>query len=127
LFYPFDFSSVCTTELCEFKDAEWLTFTPELDVIGISTDSAYSHRRFINEYELPFPLLSDHDGSVSEKYDTLANDIENHPVVSQRAVYVIEDTETIRYSWKAEDAWEAPDLTHVYSAVDELESLNTAA
>ncbi|PGF13827.1 hypothetical protein CP556_22225 [Natrinema sp. CBA1119] len=39
-FYPFDFSPICTEELCDFRDVEWLTFTEGVNLFGISTDSA---------------------------------------------------------------------------------------
>lgn len=121
LFYPFDFSPVCTEELCEFRDSEWLTFTPDLDIFGISTDSAYAHRRVIQDNELPFPLLSDHDGSISAKYDVLAEEHENHPQVSRRAVFVIDADETIRYAWEADDMLTDPDISEVYSAIRDLD------
>lgn len=104
LFYPFDFSPVCTTELCEFRDAEFLTFTTNVDVFGISTDSVYAHREFINRYNLPFPLLSDNRGRVSDDYGLKYDEFEQHEAVSQRALVVVDDSQEIVYTWTADDA-----------------------
>lgn len=120
LFYPFDFSPVCTEELCNFRDSEWLTFTPNLDVFGISTDSAYAHREVIQENDLPFPLLSDHDGQVSDAYGVLADEVDGHPNVSWRAVFVIDSTDTVRYTWEGEEIVHDPDMEAVYDAVRSL-------
>jgi len=57
VFYPFDFSPVCTNELCAIRDAEWFQLTPALDVWAISGDSVYAHRAFAEEYGLNFPYL----------------------------------------------------------------------
>lgn len=121
LFYPFDFSPICTEELCNFRDSEWLTFTPNLDVFGISTDSAYAHQKNIRENDLPFPLLSDHDGRVSESYGVLAEELEDHPNVSKRAVFVIDQTDTVRYAWEGADILHDPDIEAVHDAVQSLE------
>jgi peroxiredoxin len=123
LFYPFDFSPVCTAELCEFRDSEWLTVTPELDVVGISTDSTYSHRVFIERNDLPFPLLSDHDGSVSDAYDVLEDELEEHPQVSSRAVFLVDEELTIRYAWEAEVYTDDPDIDAVNEAAQELSAV----
>ena len=104
LFYPFDFSPVCTTELCEFRDAEFLEFTPNVDVLGISTDSVYAHREFINQYNLPFPLLSDNCGTVSAKYGLQYDEFEQHQAVSRRALVVIDDSQKIVHTWTAADS-----------------------
>ena len=123
LFYPFDFSPVCTAELCGFRDSEWLTMTSDLDVFGISLDSAYAHQAVIQENDLPFPLLSDHDGSVSARYDVLYDELEDHPYVSKRAVFIIDDTETVRYAWVADEWMTDPDISAVYDAVQALECI----
>ncbi|QLD89555.1 redoxin domain-containing protein [Natronomonas salina] len=104
LFYPFDFSPICTTELCEFRDAEFLEFTPNVDVLAISTDSVYAHREFINRYDLPFPLLSDNSGDVSAEYGLKYDEYEQHEAVTQRALIVIDDTQEIVYTWTEDDA-----------------------
>lgn len=103
LFYPFDFSPVCTVELCEFRDAVSFEFTPDVDVLGISTDSVYAHREFINKYDLPFPLLSDNGGTVSAQYGLQFDEFEQHEAVSQRALVVIDADERIVYFWTAND------------------------
>jgi peroxiredoxin len=131
LFYPFDFSPVCTAELCDFRDSQWLTLYPNVDVFGISTDSAYAHQAVINQNDLPFPLISDHDGSVSQSYDVLYEELEEHPRVSMRAVYVIDSDETIRYAWEAETYTDDPDVgvvgDAVRSIIDGSESSSVAA
>lgn len=104
LFYPFDFSPICTTELCEFRDAEFLEFTQDVDVLAISTDSVYAHREFINQYNLPFPLLSDNSGSVSADYGLQYDEFEQHEAVTQRALVVIDDSQQIVHTWTADDS-----------------------
>lgn len=131
LFYPFDFSPVCTAELCGFRDSEWLTIYPEVDVFGISTDSAYAHQEFINQHDLPFPLISDHDGSVSAAYDVQYDELEDHSQVCMRAVYVIDADQTIQYAWEAETYTNDPDVgvvgEAVRSIIDETESSSAVA
>jgi peroxiredoxin len=123
LFYPFDFSPVCTEELCTFRDSEWLGFNPNLDVFGVSTDSAFAHREVIHENDLPFPLLSDHDGTVSKQYDVLYDELENHKRVSKRAVFVIDDTATIRYAWEAEEWLTDPDIEAINESIQAIEGI----
>lgn len=106
LFYPFDFSPICTAELCNIRDAEFFELTPEVDVFGVSTESVYAHREFIQRYDLPFPLLSDNRGTVSEQYGLQYDEFEQHEAVSKRAIVVINVTETVEYTWSAADARE---------------------
>jgi peroxiredoxin len=122
IYYPFDFSPVCTEELCKFRDSEWLSVEPNLDVFGISTDSAYAHREVIQVKELPFPLLSDHDGSTCADYDVLYEELEGHPTISKRAVFVIDSDQIIRYAWEAEDYLTDPDIMEVSEAVQSIET-----
>ena len=67
-FYPKNFTPGCTKEACGFRD-EFLAFRDlNITVVGISQDSLDSHQKFREAYQLPFELLSDHDGRVSRLY-----------------------------------------------------------
>jgi peroxiredoxin Q/BCP len=58
-FYPRDLTPGCTREACDFRDAYRSLRRRQATVLGISTDSAESHRKFRSQHELPFPLLVD--------------------------------------------------------------------
>lgn len=120
LFYPFDFSPVCTNELCAIRDVEWFQFTPNLDVLAVSGDSAYAHRAFANEYDLNFPILSDSSGGVAEAYDVCYDEWESHERVPQRAVVLVDSDREVRYTWRTDNAHMKPDFFPVKAALDEL-------
>jgi len=67
-FYPKDDTPGCTKEACGFRD-DWKELGKHNAVVlGVSADDAASHQKFIGKYKLPFPLLSDPDHAVMEKY-----------------------------------------------------------
>jgi peroxiredoxin len=121
VFYPFDFSGVCTKELCSFRDAEFLTFTEGLDVFGLSLDSCYAHRRFIRQNDLNFPLLSDTGGRVMDTYGLAHEELNHHEGVSKRTLMTVDDTRTVRYSWKTEEPNEEPNLEDLHQTVKALD------
>lgn len=120
VFYPFDFSPVCTTELCAIRDAEWFDLTPELEVWAISGDSVHAHRAFADAYALNFPLLSDSAGRVADAYGVRYDSWEDHEHVPKRSVVLVDADRTIRYAWKTDNALERPDFFPVKAALDEL-------
>ena len=67
-FYPKDDTPGCNTEACQFRDLDEDYAATDADVWGVSKDSAASHRRFREKFDLPFTLLSDPDHSLSEAY-----------------------------------------------------------
>ena len=58
-FYPNDNTSGCTAEACNLRDNHAALVARGYNVIGVSKDSAASHRKFADKYDLPFTLLSD--------------------------------------------------------------------
>lgn len=58
-FYPKDNTSGCTAEACSIRDSYDALLAKGYNIVGVSKDSAASHRKFIEKYELPFTLLSD--------------------------------------------------------------------
>lgn len=67
-FYPKDSTPGCTTEANEFQAAAAKLKKLNAVVLGVSKDSVESHCKFSTKYELAFPLLSDAEGKVIEKY-----------------------------------------------------------
>lgn len=93
LFYPGDNTPVCTKQLCSVRD-NWADYAATgATVVGISTDSAASHKSFADKYELPLTLLSDEKGEVVEKY-AVKSWLPNR---SARAVVVIDKTGAVSY------------------------------
>jgi peroxiredoxin Q/BCP len=68
-FYPKDDTSGCTAQACNLRDNENDLRQNGFEVIGVSTDNEKSHQKFINKYQLPFPLIADTDKEVVELYD----------------------------------------------------------
>ncbi|GAP94556.1 thioredoxin-dependent thiol peroxidase [Leptolyngbya sp. NIES-2104] len=69
-FYPRDNTPGCTKEACGFRDAYEQYQSQEIIVLGVSTDDAKSHQKFVKKFNLPFPLLIDEGGKVSEQYES---------------------------------------------------------
>ena len=67
-FYPKDDTPGCTKEACGFRDAWKEVGKLNAVVLGVSADGAASHQKFTAKYRLPFPLLSDPDRKVMERY-----------------------------------------------------------
>lgn len=68
LFYPGDETPVCTAQLCSVRDRWEDYMATGAEVVGLSSDSVESHRKFAEHYSLPLRLLSDKDGAVSRLY-----------------------------------------------------------
>ena len=68
-FYPADFTPGCTKEACSIRDIHSDIQSVGLQVAGVSPQDVDSHRRFREEYDLPFVLLSDPEKTAIKMYD----------------------------------------------------------
>lgn len=92
-FYPADWSSGCTKEVCTIRDN--FSALEELDavVFGISGDYVFSHHEWAKYHDLPFTLLSDHSHEVASLYDSY----DERWGYNKRTVFVIDTDGTIAY------------------------------
>ncbi len=67
VFYPGDFTAVCTKQLCDYRD-KLLLPKERYQVLGINANSEESHKKFQEEYSLPYPLLSDPEKKVCKQF-----------------------------------------------------------
>jgi len=70
-FYPKDNTPGCTRENQNFRDISPLLKAQDTVVLGISRDSFQSHEKFCEKHQLPFPLVSDRDDSLSRYFGVL--------------------------------------------------------
>ena len=69
-FYPRDNTPGCTKEACGFRDNYAQFQAKNTLILGVSTDTAKSHLKFVEKFELPFPLLCDVDAQVATAYES---------------------------------------------------------
>lgn len=69
-FYPRDNTPGCTKEACGFRDNYAQFQAKNTLIFGVSTDTAKSHLKFVEKFELPFPLLCDVDAQVATSYES---------------------------------------------------------
>ena len=67
-FYPKDGTPVCTQQACAFRDAYAQFLAADVEVVGVSSDSPESHRRFAARHSLPFPIISDGAGALRKLF-----------------------------------------------------------
>jgi thioredoxin-dependent peroxiredoxin len=121
-FYPRDDTPGCTKEACGFRD-DWKEIQKlNAVVLGVSADSGESHRKFAAKYKLPFPLLSDPDRKIMEKYGAYGE----KTMYGKKTVGVIRSTVWIGPDGKVKKHW-----ARVASAAEHpakvLEALRAAA
>lgn len=101
-FYPRDNTPGCTKEACAFRDRYAEIQATGAQLFGISTDTAESHIKFRDKFELPFPLLVDEDHKMSEKYGAYRekNMYGKKSMGIQRCTYVIDAAGKVSHVWK---------------------------
>jgi peroxiredoxin len=121
LFFPQSFTGVCTKELCSVRDNIALYNGADAKVFGISVDSVFTLGKFKEEQNLNFPLLSDFNKVVSEKYGSIYHDwILDMKGVSKRSAFVIDREGNVQYAEVLDNAGEVPNFEKINALLNEL-------
>jgi len=91
VFYPADETSLCTKQLCEFRDRWALARSKDALVFGINPAGPEKHARFRAHHSFPFPLLADPGQRVGALYHAKG-------LIVKRTVYLIGKSGNIRYA-----------------------------
>lgn len=91
-FYPKDDTPGCTTEACGLRDDIAAFHDLKATVVGASYDSIESHKKFIAKYQLPFPLISDREKTVSKAFGV------SGLLFPSRATFIIGKDGTLLYA-----------------------------
>jgi len=122
LFFPFAFTGTCTKELCSVRDNISLYANVNAKVFGISVDSIHTLKKYKEEQNLNFSLLSDFNKEASASYGCLYHTFSyDMKGVSKRSAFIIDKNGIIRYAEVLEKATDLPDFEAIENT---LKSLN---
>jgi len=116
-FFPAAFSSVCTKEMCTFRDSLAQLNQADARVFGISVDTFWSLKAFHDHEHLTFPLLSDFNKQVIRDYGVYNEDMIGLKGIAKRAVFVIDKDGIVRHREVLDDARNEPDYAKALAAV----------
>jgi len=100
-FYPKDNTSGCTAEACDFRDNMAVLNKLGATVIGVSKDNLKSHENFAKKFGLTFPLASDEDGKVCDRFSVwIKKSMYGRSYMGiERATFLIDAKGIIRAIW----------------------------
>jgi peroxiredoxin len=114
VFYPLDFSPVCTDQLGLYQEVLGEIEAKGATLVGISVDSSYCHRAFREQLNLTMPLLADFNpkGEVSRAYGVWIDGAG----ISDRALFLIEDGK-VKWSYASPSPAEIPGANLIFDAL----------
>lgn len=120
VFFPGAFTSVCTKELCTFRDSMARFNELKAQVVGISVNDPFSNKGFAEKNLLTFPLLSDYNRDIIRLYNI---ELKNFAgmigySVAKRSVFVLDKNGIVRYRWISEDPGIEPNYEEVKKALE---------
>lgn len=91
-FYPYSFSPVCTEEFCSFRDDIAAFTSRNVELLGISVDSHYAQKAYMELHNIPHSILSDFERTASAAYGVLRPNGS-----SERAYVLIDENGLVQY------------------------------
>jgi len=120
-FFPGAFTSVCTREMCTFRDSIAELQRLEAQVVGISVNDPWSNKGFAEQNRLGFPLLSDYERRVVRLYGVPLVDLGlKGYTAAQRAVFILDRDGVVRFKWVSDDPRREPDYKELSEALSQI-------
>jgi len=121
-FFPGAFTSVCTKELCTFRDSTQNLNTLNAQVVGIDVNDPFTNKAFADENRLQFPLLSDYARNTVRAYKVNHDDFAGLKgyTAAKRSIFVLDDKGTVRYRWVSDDPMKEPNYEEIKTALSKI-------
>jgi len=121
-FFPGAFTSVCTKEMCTFRDSMQVLNSLNAQIVGISVNDPFTNKAFAEANKLQFPILSDYTRDTIRKFNVFHEDFAGLKgyVAAKRSVFVLDSNGTVRYRWVSEDPGKQPDYEEVKKVLAEI-------
>ena len=122
-FYVVAFTSVCTKEMCAFRDATDRLVDLKAQIIGKSSNDPFSNKEFKEKNKLPFPILSDYNHRTIRAYG-----IESHNfaelkgyTVAKRSIFIVDKNGIVRYIWSTDMPTREPNYDEIEKTLEKIE------
>lgn len=121
-FFPGAFTSVCTREMCTFRDSLARLSELKAQVVGVSVNDPWSNKGFAERNLLTFPLLSDYNREVIRLYGIELTDFAGLKgySVAKRSVFILDKEGVVRYRWVSEDPGAEPNYREIENALSQI-------
>jgi len=121
-FFPGAFTSVCTKEMCTFRDSMQALNSLNAQVIGISVNDPFTNKAFAEANKLEFPILSDYPRETVRKFNVFHDNFAGLTgyTVAKRSVFVLDELGVLRYKWVSDDPGKQPDYDAIKKVLAEI-------
>lgn len=121
-FFVGAFTSVCTKEMCAFRDSMARLINLKTQVIGISVNEPFSNKAFAEKNRLPFPILSDYKREVIKTYDVEMPDFAGLKgyTAAKRSIFILDKNGVIRYVWTTENPAIEPNCNEIENVLEKI-------
>jgi peroxiredoxin len=122
-FFVGAFTSVCTKEMCAFRDSMARLIDLKAQVIGVSVNDPFSNKAFAEKNRLTFPILSDYNREAIKAYGVENPDFGGLKgyTVAKRSIFIIDKKSVVSYVWTTEDPTIEPDYKEIENALEKIE------
>ncbi len=122
-FFVGAFTSVCTKEMCAFRDSMAKLVDLKAQVIGVSVNDPFSNKEFAEKNRLPFPILSDYNRETIRAYGLLYPNFAGLQgyTVAKRSIFILDKAGMVRYVWVTEDPAVEPNYGEIEEALAKIQ------
>lgn len=121
-FFPGAFTTVCTKEMCTFRDSLTKFNKLQAHIVGISVNDPFANKAFAERNLLSFPLLSDYNRKVIRMYGVELKDFAGLQgySVAKRSVFILDRGGIVRYKWVSEDPGTEPNYQEIETILNQM-------
>jgi glutaredoxin-dependent peroxiredoxin len=122
-FFVGAFTSICTKEMCAFRDSMSRLIDLKAQVIGIGVNDPFSNKGFAEKNRLQFPILSDYNRETIRAYGIESLDFSGLKgySVAKRSIFILDKQGTVRYAWISENPTVEPNYEELERVLEKID------
>ena len=121
-FFVGAFTSVCTKEMCAFRDSMARLTSLKAQIIGIAVTDPFSNKAFAEKNRLSFPILSDYKREVIQTYGIELPDFAGLAgyTTAKRAIFILDKDGIVSYIWITDDPTVEPNYGEIENFLEKM-------